>query len=255
MTRAFLACCLCALAIPASAFSQSAARKGKVAPVAKKGQAAPALSPAPAAAPEKASKATAPVTGPAAVEGHVKLPETKSAPVKIQRYQVVSKGGAVAMSPAMAVVYLEGKFPAPASPPKARMVQKDLAFVPALLPVQTGTSVEFPNEDDTYHNVFSFSKPKRFDLGRFLPSERPIPSQIFDKPGMVQLRCDIHEHMWAVLLVLDTPYFTTTDSAGRFKLAGLPSGKFTLKAWISSEKTLELPVELKSGGTLKADFP
>lgn len=255
MTRAFLASCLCALAIPASAVSQSGAQKGKAAPAAKKGRAAPTSSSTPAAPPEKVSKAAAPAPGPAAIEGRVKLPEMKSAPVKIQRYQVVSKGGAVAMSPAVAVIYLEGKFPAPASPPKARMVQKDLVFVPALLPVQTGTAVEFPNEDDTYHNVFSFSKPKRFDLGRFLPSERPVPSQIFDKPGMVQLRCDIHEHMLAVVLVLDTPYFTTTDSTGRFKLAGLPPGKFTLKAWISSEKTLELPVELKSGGTFKADFP
>jgi len=255
MTRTFLVCCACALAVPVSSFSEPEARKGKPAVTAKK-PLAPSPPPKPAASqPEKAPGGSLPAAGTAVIEGRVKLPELKSAPVKIQRYQVVSKGGAVAMSPSMAVVYLEGPFAKPASPPKARMIQKDLTFIPALLPVQTGTTVEFPNEDDTYHNVFSFSKAKRFDLGRFLPTERPVPSQLFDKPGLVQLHCDIHEHMWAVVLVLDTPYFTTTDSTGQFKLPALPPGKFTLKAWISSERTFDLPVELKSGNTLKADLP
>src|SRR5436309_10057486 len=76
-----------------------------------------------------------------------------------------------------------------------QMNQKDFAFVPPLLPVQTGTAVEFPNLDDTYHNIFSYSPTKRFDLGRYRPEERPIPSVLFDVPGLVTLRCDIHEHM------------------------------------------------------------
>jgi plastocyanin len=249
MTRTLLVCCVCAFLVPANSFSEAGSRKAKPAGAAQKTPLpVPAAKPPAVAAPEPAGR-------PAAIEGTVKLPETKSAPVNIQRYKVVSKGGAVAMSPAMAVVYLEGSFPKAATPPVKQMVQEDLTFKPALLAVQTGTTVEFPNHDDTYHNVFSFSKPKRFDLGRYLPTEKPVPSQIFDKPGLVQLRCDIHEHMWAVILVLDTPYFTTTDAAGRFKLPAVPPGKFTLKAWLSSEKTAELPVDLKAGNTLKADFP
>jgi plastocyanin len=191
----------------------------------------------------------------ASIEGRVKLPASENAPVKIQRYTVVSRGGSVAMSPPLAVVYLEGTFGKPPAPAKVQMVQKDFAFVPGLLPVQTGTIVEFPNEDDTYHNVFSYSKAKRFDLGRYLPSERPVPSQVFDKAGLIQLHCDIHEHMRAVILVLDTPHFAKTDPYGNFRLRGLPAGKFRLKAWLSSTRTLEMPVELKAGTTLKAVFP
>src|ERR1700750_2699588 len=83
-----------------------------------------------------------------AVEGRVTLPKAVSAPVVNKRYQVVTKAGVVAMNPPVAVVYLEGKFAKPAPSTKAKMAQKDLAFVTPLLPIQTGTTVEFPNEDD-----------------------------------------------------------------------------------------------------------
>src|SRR6476659_2346480 len=172
-----------------------------------------------------------------------------------KRYEVVTKGGVLATNPPLAVVYLEGSFAPPASLPMKSVVQKDLDFVPALLPVQVGSRVEFPNEDDTYHNIFSYSPAKRFDLGRYRPDERPIPSEIFDKPGLVTLRCDIHEHMRGLILVLNTPHFVTTDPAGRFRLTGLPPGKFILKAWVNSQTTHEKPVEIKSGSTLHVDFP
>jgi hypothetical protein len=70
----------------------------------------------------------------------------------------------------------------------------------------------------------------------------------------VTLRCDIHEHMRGLILVLDTPYFAMTDTDGRFRLRGLPSGRYTLKAWINSKTTRERPVELKNGETLHVDF-
>ena len=69
------------------------------------------------------------------------------------------------------------------------------------------------------------------------------------------LRCDIHEHMRGLILVLNTPYFVTTDTNGHFRLTGLPAGKFTLKAWIDSQTTHEKPVEIKGGATLHVDFP
>jgi plastocyanin len=191
----------------------------------------------------------------AVVEGRVALPKSQSAPVVNKRYQVVNKGGIIAIDPAVAVVYLEGAFPRPASPPRAQMAQKDLAFVTPLLPVQIGTTVEFPNLDDTYHNIFSYSKPKRFDLGRYRPDERPIPSETFDQPGLVALHCDIHEHMRGIILVVQTPHFTRSDTEGRYRLAGLPAGRYTLKAWMNSKTTLERPVELKNGATLRVDFP
>jgi plastocyanin len=191
----------------------------------------------------------------AAVEGRVELPKSHSAPVQAKRYEIVTKGGVLSTQPPLAVVYLDGAFPRPASLPTKQVTQKDLTFIPALLPVPVGTKVEFPNLDDTYHNIFSYSPAKRFDLGRYRPDERPVPTQVFDKPGLVTLRCDIHEHMRGLILVLNTPYFVMTDTAGHFRLDRVPAGHYTLKAWIDSRTTKDKPVDLKSGQTLHVDFP
>jgi len=193
--------------------------------------------------------------GQASVEGRVELPKPLHAPVMNKRYGIVAFGGVLSPFPPVAVVYLEGSFP-PAGPlPTARMVQKDLMFAPSLLPVQVGTRVEFPNLDDTYHNIFSYSPAKRFDLGRYRSDERPIPSELFDVAGLVTLRCDIHEHMRALILVLATPHFVVSDTQGRYRLDGLPAGHYLLRAWVDSKTTLERPVSLQDGSTLHADFP
>jgi len=185
----------------------------------------------------------------------VELPKSHSAPVVAKRYEIVTVGGVLKTSPPVGIVYLEGSFPKPSALPKKEVAQKDLAFLPSLLPVQVGTRVEFPNLDDTYHNIFSYSPVKRFDLGRYRPEERPIPSVVFDKPGLVTLRCEIHEHMRGLILVIDTPNFTLTDADGRFRLSGLPSGRYTLKAWIDSKTTRQQSVELKNGAVARVDFP
>ena len=185
----------------------------------------------------------------ATIEGRVRLPAPSAPPVMNQRYEVVAHAGVIGTNPPVAIVYLDGDFPAPAAPQSARMEQKDLAFRPQLLPVQVGTRVEFPNLDDTFHNIFSYSPTKRFDLGRYRSGDVPVPSVVFDKPGMVTLRCDIHEHMRGVILVVATPYFAVTDTDGRFRLEGLPAGSFKLKAWVDSRTTLELPVVLQEGET------
>src|SRR5437588_4229281 len=179
----------------------------------------------------------------ATVEGRVELPKSHSAPVMTKRYEIVTKGGVLATSPPLAVVYLEGSFPKRNAPGTKQVAQKDLTFVPALLPVRVGTRVEFPNEDDSYHNIFSYSPAKRFDLGRYRPDEKPVPSQVFDVAGLVTLRCDIHEHMRGLILVLATPHFAVTDDSGHFKLTGLPAGHYTLKAWIDSRNTREHSAE------------
>jgi plastocyanin len=191
----------------------------------------------------------------ARVEGRVELPKSHVAPVMAKRYEIVTRGGVLSTQPPLAVVYLDGSFPNAPAPATKEVAQKGLTFIPALLPVRVGTRVEFPNLDDTYHNIFSYSPAKRFDLGRYRPEERPIPSVVFDTSGLVTLRCDIHEHMRGLILVLNTPYFVMTNTEGRFRLAGLPSGRYTLKAWIDSKTTREKPVELKNGETLHVDFP
>jgi plastocyanin len=195
------------------------------------------------------------VTSAASIEGHVVLPKTRATPVVNQRYEIVAKAGVLSTNPPLAVVYLEGDFPKGAAPAVKQVVQKELTFIPSLLPVQVGTRVEFPNLDDAYHNIFSFSPAKRFDLGRYRSDERPVPSQVFDQPGLVTLRCDIHEHMRALILVLATPYFTVTDAQGGFKLTGLPVGRYTLKAWVDSKTTREKVVELGGDTSVMIDFP
>ncbi len=172
-----------------------------------------------------------------------------------KRYEVVSRGGVLATNPPLAIVYLEGAPTGSAARATKQIVQKDMAFVPALLAVQTGSTVEFPNEDEMYHNIFSYSPAKRFDLGRYRPDERPIPSVVFDKPGLVTLRCDIHEHMRGLLLVLESAHFVITDPDGHFRLTGLPAGKYMLKAWVDSNTTRQQPVELRNGATVHVDFP
>jgi plastocyanin len=191
----------------------------------------------------------------ASVEGRVTLPKAPHAPVMNQRYGIVSYGGVLSPYPPLAVVYLEGTFAAKPPEKPAQMVQRELNFFPNVLPILVGTRVEFPNLDDTYHNIFSYSPAKRFDLGRYRSDERPIPSVLFDVAGMVTVRCDIHEHMRAIILVLDTPHFVMSDPAGNYSLGGLPAGHFVLKVWLDSKTTLERAVDLQAGTSLRSDFP
>src|SRR5881227_372061 len=97
----------------------------------------------------------------ATAEGRVELPKSHSAPVQAKRYEIVTKAGVLSTQPPLAVVYLDGNFPRPTSLPIKEFAQKNLTFVPALLPIEVGTRVEFPNLDDTYHNIFSYSPTKR----------------------------------------------------------------------------------------------
>jgi plastocyanin len=193
----------------------------------------------------------------ATIEGQLNLPEPKAAtpPASSGRYQIKASSAPAAPEPVQAVVYLEGDFAK--APPTTNVVvemgQKKFQFQHTILPVQKGTRIQFPNHDEDYHNVFSYSKPKRFDLGRYRKDEIP-PAQLFDKPGAVKLFCEIHEHMRATILVLDTPHFARVNPDGSFKLPDLPAGKYTLKVWLDEKTVLEKPVELKDGETLKVDF-
>ena len=191
----------------------------------------------------------------ATIEGRVTLPKRETTTVVNKRYEIISRGGVVSTNPPVAVVYLEGDFPAAKAEPVARVEQKDLMFVPQLLVVQAGTKVEFPNLDDTFHNIFSYSPAKRFDLGRYRTDEKPVPAVMFDTPGVVVLRCEIHEHMRGVILVLATPYFTVTDTEGRYRLAGLPAGTYRLKTWLDSQTTLDRTVQLAADTVLRLDPP
>ena len=193
--------------------------------------------------------------GQAVIQGKVTLPSPQMSVAFPPRY--AGQIGEIAPpDPPVAVVYLEGTFPASATnalPGAKQVLQEGMQFHPALLPVRAGTRVSFPNGDDFYHNVFSYSKPKRFDLGRYRKDDK-APTQVFDKPGAVKLYCEIHDHMRGVILVLDTPYFTTTDTNGLYELKNLPAGHYLLKAWLDETHVYGKPVDLAPAQRLHVDF-
>jgi len=191
------------------------------------------------------------------IEGTVQLPKPSFDRGLNQRYAASNDVPMAPTNPPAAVIYLEGDFRSQAanSPkPPAQVAQKNIAFAPDLLPVLVGTAVDFPNMDDTYHNVFSYSKTKRFDLGRYRKDEKPT-TVVFDKAGAVTIHCEIHERMRGTILVLETPYFQKTDTTGRYRLEHLPAGNYVLKAWVAGDDVRQRPVELKAGTTLRVDFP
>jgi plastocyanin len=191
----------------------------------------------------------------ATVEGKVTLPQPSAEQVTNQRYQNSAEAVTGPSDPPTAVVYLEGNFANVASPPRpAEMAQKNINFDPNLLPIRAGTTVTFPNLDDTYHNVFSYSKTKRFDLGRYRKNEKP-ESVMFDKPGVVTLHCEVHGTMRGTILVLDTPFFQKTNLNGGYRLRELPAGHYVVKAWLTENDIRSREVDLKSGTTLHVDFP
>jgi plastocyanin len=182
----------------------------------------------------------------AALSGSVPIGRASAAPIAMEKY-AGSISGRVNPAPSrIAAVWLEGPSVRPGSPGTARLEQEGYQFRTGLLIVQTGTRVEFPNRDDDYHNVFSLSKTKRFDLGRYRKDESP-PAVLFDRPGVVRLFCEIHQHMRGVVLVVDSSHFTTTDESGRFELRGVPPGKHTLHAWLDEKRTWQQPVTVESG--------
>jgi plastocyanin len=191
----------------------------------------------------------------AAVEGIVALPEAIPPPLANPRYRVKTAGVIGPPDPPAAVVFLDtGARSAHTTAPKSAMAQHHYQFAPGLLAVERGTLIAFPNLDDEYHSVFSYSKPKRFDLGRYRKDEQPA-ELVFDEPGLVKLFCEIHDHMRGRVLVLDTPYFAKTSPDGRYRLENLPAGRRVLKAWVDDDVVRERAVDLVDGETSRVDFP
>ncbi len=157
------------------------------------------------------------------------------------------------------VVYLEsapaGAFEGRSGLPggRGRMTQRNETFVPRLLAVRVGATVDFPNEDHTYHNVFSLSKTQRFDLGRYAAGQsKPVR---FDRPGIVRVFCDIHSHMSAFILVFSHRFFDTTDTDGRYQIPAVPPGKYNVMAWndgaVRDSRTVTVS---EQGGPVELDF-
>ena len=154
------------------------------------------------------------------------------------------------------VVYLEI---APAAalesrePARARIDQRNETFLPHVLPVDAGTVVDFPNNDTTYHNVFSLSKPRPFDLGRYARGKSKWVR--FDRPGVVRVFCDIHSHMSAFVLVFSHPYYSKAEADGRYRIDNIPPGTYTVAAWHEGETRATRMVTVPpQGGDVDLDF-
>jgi plastocyanin len=135
-----------------------------------------------------------------------------------------------------AVIWIEGPTPTGLPPDSLRapgrtgqLAQKDQSFSPRVVPVMVGGYVEFPNRDPIYHNVFSVSPAKRFDLGKY--GRGKSKSVRFDKPGVVKVYCDIHSNMEGFVLVVPNGWFTRAAEDGAFELPPLPSGTYRVQAW------------------------
>jgi len=140
--------------------------------------------------------------------------------------------------------------PHSARTPSIRQVNE--TFVPHVLPIMAGTVVNFPNGDPFFHNVFSLSSAKSFDLGRYPKSQ--VRSVRFERPGIIKVFCHIHSHMSAVILVFDHPYFCVPDSSGRFSMSPIPSGIYTLVAWHERLKPRKRSVTVAPDGEALLDM-
>ena len=154
------------------------------------------------------------------------------------------------------VVYLES---APAlafpdvEPQRATMDQRNETFVPHVLAITVGTTVDFPNSDNKYHNVFSIRGPRPFDLGRYAAGRSKAVR--FDRPGIVRVFCEIHSHMSAFILVFNHRFYAVTSADGRYQIGRVPPGRYTLVAWnegaIRESRQIVIP---EDGGAVEADF-
>jgi plastocyanin len=163
----------------------------------------------------------------------------------------LAQGGSAERKAVVFIVHAAGYFPLPQTHPAMR--QRNIAIVPHVLPVLIGTTVDFPNEDQIYHNIFSLSPTKAFDLGRY--SRGLSKSVTFNKIGQVKVFCDIHSQMGGVILVLQNPYFATVGIDGSYTINGVPAGTYDVAVWHENGSTpITQKVTVRGGEPAEANF-
>jgi plastocyanin len=158
------------------------------------------------------------------------------------------------------VVYIKGPVGTNAAVPPSnhvivnttRITQQGAVFNPHLLPVVAGTTVEWPNNDQIFHNVFSYSDAKSFDLGLYKGGEEKEVT--FDKAGRVDVFCSIHANMHCIVLVLENPYFALTDEKNHYSISNVPAGTYQLTAWQERMPPQIKEITVPASGEVKADF-
>jgi plastocyanin len=190
----------------------------------------PIHEPEPVAAPEVEEK-----PAPEATHGHDGPPPHHVSTVTVSG--MVTGGGQI--GPGGAVIWLrrlDGPRPHVSPAQNQIVTQRDKTFLPHVLAVPVGTSVQFRNDDRIYHNVFSIAKPNEFDAG--IRATGATYSKTFTRPGVVELLCNIHSTMNAYVLVVDSPLYAKAQASGSFVVHGVPPGRYELSAWHEAASTI-----------------
>jgi plastocyanin len=167
------------------------------------------------------------------------------------RVALVDKGARAAADAADAVVWIDGPKTRP-RPSAATIVMKDKAFAPRVVVVPVGGTVEFPNQDPVFHNVFSVSGENRFDLDLY--KKPKSGAQRFDRPGLVRVYCNIHPQMSAFVLVRDNPFWARPAADGSFTIENVPAGDWVLKAWHERAGEASQPLTVSAEGAVEASL-
>jgi plastocyanin len=164
---------------------------------------------------------------------------------------IVKIKGVTVAEAAPVVLYVTG-FNEEPDKASARITQRDKKFVPDVMPITVGQTVDFANEDTIWHNVFSISKARAFDLGM---TKKPDTKAItFTKTGVIDVYCNIHPEMVGTVLVLPNRAFTVADKDGRYRIQNVPAGDYKMFAWSKRSDVQSKPVTVAAGDTLKVDW-
>jgi len=148
--------------------------------------------------------------------------------------------------PSPALIWLEGPAAVQMEPRTFEIRQEGIEFRPRVLAIPVGSTVKFPNGDDVFHNVFSYSKAERFDLGRYPKGESK--SVTFGRKGQVDVRCEVHDHMRSYVHVFDHPYYAVAGEDGSYAIPKVPPGTYTLVAWKEFFDPVRQEIAVKAGG-------
>lgn len=160
----------------------------------------------------------------------------------------VLKGGKPKADNTGVIVYLENVPGTPPTPKDHAIIrQREKQFHPPLTVVVKGTTIDFPNEDKIFHNVFSVSRPARFDLGLY--KSGTMKSVEMKRAGVVDVYCNIHPDMIAKVKVLENAYYTITGKTGEFRIENVPAGEYPIVAWVQTGDEVRGKVVVTAGGT------
>jgi hypothetical protein len=152
------------------------------------------------------------------------------------------------------VISIDQPVPEPpgSPPPAATVTQHNVSFEPHVLPIVVGTKVRWPNKDDIFHNIFSMSDAKDFDLGLY--TKEKVPEITFDKIGQVDVFCSIHSKMHCIILVLPSRYFAKVNAHQHYFLRDVPAGTYKLRAWQERVPARVREVTVPAEGEVRVDF-